>query len=197
MRQKTIAVIIVAAGKGERASVAGSPEPKQYRKVGGRPVLAWTIDAFLSLPYITSILPVIHPDHADRYAELGFSNPRLLAPVFGAATRQASVLKGLEALAPCPPDIVLIHDAARPFVYSDLVGDVVAVLETYDGVLPALTVTDTIKRSLDGRHIVGTEDRNQLFAAQTRQGFGFDQILSAHPRASTIDRQFTDHAETA
>jgi 2-C-methyl-D-erythritol 4-phosphate cytidylyltransferase/2-C-methyl-D-erythritol 2,4-cyclodiphosphate synthase len=78
-----------------------------------------------------------------------------------------------------------------------VIGDVVAALDQYEGALPALAVTDTIKRSLDGRQVATTEDRSQLFAAQTPQGFRFGQIFSAHMRASTIRRQFTDDAEIA
>lgn len=197
MRQKSIAVIIVAAGKGERASRDGAMVPKQYRPIGGRPVLSWTIESFLGLPHITSVTTVIHPDHADRYAALAPADARVLPPVLGADTRQASVLGGLKSLAPSRPDLVLIHDAARPFAPHSIIGDVITALDQYDGALPALPVTDTIKRSLDGRHIVATEDRNQLAAAQTPQGFRFGQIFSAHMRASTIRRQFTDDAEIA
>ncbi|WP_240233728.1 bifunctional 2-C-methyl-D-erythritol 4-phosphate cytidylyltransferase/2-C-methyl-D-erythritol 2,4-cyclodiphosphate synthase [Devosia lacusdianchii] len=197
MRQKSIAVIVVAAGKGERASAAGSSDPKQYRMVGGVPVLTRTIQAFLDIPYIERVLPVIHPDHADRYAALGLGDDRLMPPVVGGASRQASVLEGLKALAPLRPDLVLIQDAARPFAAPDVIGDVVVVLEQYDGALPGLPVTDTIKRTLDGRHVAATEDRSQLVAAQTPQGFRFGQIFSAHMRASTIRRQFTDDAEIA
>lgn len=197
MRQKSIAVIIVAAGKGERASADGSTDPKQYRSVGGVPLLTRTISAFLDVPYIERVLPVIHADHADRYARLGLADDRLMPPVIGGATRQASVLEGLKALAPLRPDLVLIQDAARPFAAPDVIGDVVVVLEQYEGALPGLPVTDTIKRTLDGRHIAATEDRSQLVAAQTPQGFRFGQIFSAHMRASTIRRQFTDDAEIA
>lgn len=197
MRQKTIAVIIVAAGRGERASADGSTDPKQYRPVAGTAVLARTIRAFLDIPYVTSALPVLHADHAERYAALGLSDVRLQAPVNGGATRQASVLEGLKALAPQRPDIVLIHDAARPFATPELVGRVVAALEQFEGALPVLPVTDTIKRSLDGRQVATTEDRNQLFAAQTPQGFRFGQIFSAHMRAPTTKRQFTDDSEIA
>jgi 2-C-methyl-D-erythritol 4-phosphate cytidylyltransferase/2-C-methyl-D-erythritol 2,4-cyclodiphosphate synthase len=197
MRQKSIAVIIVAAGKGERASADGSADPKQYRLVAGRPVLARTIEAFLALPSIASVTSVIHADHAARYAALGLTGARLLPPVIGGPSRQASVLEGLKALAPSRPDLVLIQDAARPFASPQVIVDVVAVLEQYDGALPALPVTDTIKRSLDGRQVATTEDRSQLFAAQTPQGFRFGQIFSAHMRASTIRRQFTDDAEIA
>jgi 2-C-methyl-D-erythritol 4-phosphate cytidylyltransferase/2-C-methyl-D-erythritol 2,4-cyclodiphosphate synthase len=197
MRQKSIAVLVVAAGKGQRVSADGSTDPKQYRSVGGKPVLIRTIDAFLALPYVTHVLAVIHSEHAERYAALRLADPRLLPPVTGGASRQASVLEGLKALAPLRPDLVLIQDAARPFATARVVGDVVAALERYDGALPVLGVTDTIKRSQDGQQVSTTEDRQQLFAAQTPQGFRFGQIFSAHMRASTIRRQFTDDAEIA
>lgn len=196
-RQKSIAVIVVAAGRGERVSADGTTDPKQYRLVGGVPVLTRTMRAFLDLSYITAVLPVIHADHDERYAALGLTGANLLPPIPGGPSRQASVLEGLKALAPSRPDLVLIQDAARPFALPDLIGDVVAVLDQYDGALPALPVTDTIKRTLDGRHVAATEDRSQLFAAQTPQGFRFGQIFSAHMRASTIRRQFTDDAEIA
>jgi 2-C-methyl-D-erythritol 4-phosphate cytidylyltransferase / 2-C-methyl-D-erythritol 2,4-cyclodiphosphate synthase len=197
MRQKSIAVIIVAAGQGERASAGGAPDPKQYRTVAGVPVLKRTIEAFLAHPAIERIIPVIHAAHTERYAALAIESDRVLPPVIGGGTRQASVLEGLKALAPSRPDLVLIQDAARPFATPDLIGNVIAALDLYDGALPALGVTDTIKRSLDGQLVVATEDRGQLFAAQTPQGFRFGQIFSAHMRASTIRRQFTDDAEIA
>jgi 2-C-methyl-D-erythritol 4-phosphate cytidylyltransferase/2-C-methyl-D-erythritol 2,4-cyclodiphosphate synthase len=197
MRQKSIAVIIVAAGKGERASADGTPDPKQYRPLAGTPVLARTVRAFLDLPHVTNVLAVIHADHATRYASLGLADERLLPPVMGGASRQASVLEGLKALAPRRPDLVLIQDAARPFATPRVIGDVIAALAQYDGALPTLPVTDTIKRSLDGRQVATTEDRTQLSAAQTPQGFRFDQIFSAHMRAATLPRQFTDDAEIA
>lgn len=197
MRSKTIAVIIVAAGRGERASAGGEPDPKQYRVVGGKAVLERTVEAFLELPQVTQVSVVIHPDHTERYAAIASRDERVLAPVIGGASRQSSVLEGLKAIAPQRPDLVLIQDAARPFATQQVIGDVIAALELHDGALPALPVTDTIKRSLDGRVIATTEDRSQLFAAQTPQGFRFGQIFSAHMRASTLRRQFTDDAEIA
>lgn len=196
MRQKSIAVIIVAAGKGERAA-SGGVDPKQYRLVVGRPVLQRTIDAFAALPAVTHILPVIHADHAERYAALGSGGPRILPPVTGGTTRQASVLEGLKALAPLRPDLVLIQDAARPFATPALIEGVIEALGRHDGALPTLPVTDTIKRSLDGDRVAATEDRHLLFAAQTPQGFRFGQIYSAHMRAATVRREFTDDAEIA
>ncbi|MBJ3784363.1 bifunctional 2-C-methyl-D-erythritol 4-phosphate cytidylyltransferase/2-C-methyl-D-erythritol 2,4-cyclodiphosphate synthase [Devosia sp. MSA67] len=197
MPPKSIAVIIVAAGKGERAGADGNAEPKQYRAIAGTPVLARTIAGFLAHDRITYVLPVIHADHADRYDALGLENARLMQPVHGGATRQASVLEGLKILAPLRPDRVLIQDAARPFVSPDLIERVLAGLDRHDGALPTLPVTDTIKRSLDGELVATTEDRRQLFAAQTPQGFRFGQIFSAHMRAGNVRREFTDDAEIA
>ena len=98
MRPKSIAVIVVAAGKGERASTGEASGPKQYRAIGGVPILARSIAAFLDRPEIDLVLPVIHADHTALYAALGLSGERLLAPVSGGDTRQASVLAGLQAL---------------------------------------------------------------------------------------------------
>jgi len=197
MPPKSIAVIIVAAGKGERAGADGNADPKQYRKMAGQPVLAHTIAAFLSHDAVTQVLPVIHADHDERYAALGLTHHRLLPPVHGGSTRQASVLAGLRALAPRQPDRVLIHDAARPFADPALIERVITALDTHDGALPTLPVTDTIKRSVNGHDVLTTEDRRQLFAAQTPQGFRFGQLFSAHMRAATVRREFTDDAEIA
>lgn len=194
---RTIAAIVVAAGRGERAGAGGDPEPKQYRALHGQPVLSRTIRAFLDSADVNWVLPVIHTDHAARYDALGLADDRLLPPVTGAATRQGSVLAGLQALGPKRPDLVLIQDAARPLTAPEVIDGVIAALAMSDAALPVVPVTDTIKRSLDGRTITATEDRNTLFAAQTPQGFRFPQILSAHMRAARLPREFTDDAAIA
>lgn len=193
---RTIAAIIVAAGRGERASAGGDPEPKQYRALHGEAVLSRTIRAFLDSG-VDWVLPVIHPDHPARYAALDLAHERLLPPVMGAATRQGSVLAGLQALGPKRPDLVLIQDAARPLTSPDVIAAVVNALASAEGALPVVPVTDTIKRSLDGNTVAATEDRKTLFAAQTPQGFRFPQILSAHMRATRMPREFTDDAAIA
>jgi 2-C-methyl-D-erythritol 4-phosphate cytidylyltransferase/2-C-methyl-D-erythritol 2,4-cyclodiphosphate synthase len=196
-RDKSIAVIVVAAGAGTRASADGDATPKQYRMLAGVPMLARTLRIFLDNPRLDWVLSVVHPDHGERFAALGLSDPRLLPPVIGGVERQASVLAGLQALGPHKPDLVLIQDAARPFVDDAIIGGVVAALADHDAALPVIPVTDTIKRSSDGRTVAATEDRRRLFAAQTPQGFRFAQILSAHMRASRLPRDFTDDAEVA
>lgn len=189
--QKSIAVIVVAAGTGER--MGGGP--KQYRPLAGRPVLARTIDAFTRRPDVSWVLPVINLAHAALYDSLGLAGPKLLPPVGGGASRQGSVRAGLEALAAQNPDLVLIQDAARPLVDDAVISGVIAALG--DAALPVLPVTDTIKRSVDGRIAAGTEDRRELFAAQTPQGFGYAAILDAHRRAATEPNEFTDDAAIA
>jgi 2-C-methyl-D-erythritol 4-phosphate cytidylyltransferase/2-C-methyl-D-erythritol 2,4-cyclodiphosphate synthase len=143
------------------------------------------------------VLPVIHPDHAALYAALKLAHAKLLPPATGSATRQGSVLAGLAALEAHAPAYVLIQDAARPLVGTDIVAGVMARLEAHPAVLPVTPVTDTIKRSTDGVVVAATEDRHTLFAAQTPQGFHYLAILAAHRRAATLPREFTDDAAIA
>lgn len=189
--QRSIAVIIVAAGTGER--IGGGP--KQYRLLAGVPVLARTIAAFTARDDVTWVLPVINPAHTDLFAALHLADSRLLPAVAGAPARQGSVLAGLEALAALAPDLVLIQDAARPLVDDDTISGVIAALG--EAALPVLPVTDTIKRSSGGRFAEGTEDRRTLFAAQTPQGFAYGSILDAHRRAAAEPTEFTDDAAIA
>jgi 2-C-methyl-D-erythritol 4-phosphate cytidylyltransferase/2-C-methyl-D-erythritol 2,4-cyclodiphosphate synthase len=191
-----VAAIVVAAGTGSRAA-DGSALPKQYRVLAGIPVLRRTIAALLGLEGVDLVLPVIHPAHTGLYAGLGLAHPKLLPPVTGGVTRQASVRAGLEALEDRQPDYVLIQDAARPLLDAALVEGVLGALDSHDGALPALAVTDTIKRSADGRTVAATEDRRALFAAQTPQGFHYGKILAAHRRAATFAQEFTDDAAIA
>jgi len=194
---RTIAAIVVAAGRGERASANGDTEPKQYRLLGGTPVLSRTIAALLDIEAIDRVLTVIHAEHQERYAALRLNDPRLLPPVTGGGSRQESVLAGLEALGAIGPDLVLIQDAARPLVDDALVGAVIRALDGHEGALPVVPVTDTIKRSIDGRTVTATEERHTLFAAQTPQGFRYPQILAAHRNAARLPREFTDDAAIA
>jgi 2-C-methyl-D-erythritol 4-phosphate cytidylyltransferase/2-C-methyl-D-erythritol 2,4-cyclodiphosphate synthase len=194
---RTIAVIVVAAGRGERASTGQDTTPKQYRSLAGQPVLSRSIAAFLGRDDVSWVVPVIHSEQVERFAALGLADERLLPPVTGGDTRQASVLAGLTALSAKRPDLVLIQDAARPLVSSEVIGGVIEALKGAEAALPVVPVTDTIKRSVDGRTVTATEDRKTLFAAQTPQGFRFPQILSAHLRAGRMPREFTDDAAIA
>src|SRR6185312_13876916 len=196
-RGQSVVVIVVAAGQGTRAGGDGNPLPKQYRPLAGVPVLQRTLSAFIAMPEVDLVLPVIHPDHAGLFAALGLADAKLLPPVAGSATRQGSVLAGLSALEPHAPRYVLVQDAARPLVSAEIVLGVLAGLENSPAVLPVIPVTDTIKRSADGATVAATEDRHTLFAAQTPQGFDYPAILAAHRRAATLSGEFTDDAAVA
>ncbi len=165
-----IAILIVAAGKGERAGRAG---PKQYEPLGGRPMLRRTADAFSGWP----LRVVIGPGQEALYrAAMGPDAP---PPIIGGARRHDSVRLGLEALADDAPDFVLIHDAARPLVSRAVIERTIAALETgAAGAVPMLAVADTLRRK-DGAAWV-TVPRDGLQRAQTPQGFRFADILKAH-----------------
>ncbi|PLX39474.1 MAG: bifunctional 2-C-methyl-D-erythritol 4-phosphate cytidylyltransferase/2-C-methyl-D-erythritol 2,4-cyclodiphosphate synthase [Hyphomicrobiales bacterium] len=197
--QPLVAAIIVAGGRGSRAADPADDRPKQYRTLAGKPVIARTLCSFRDHPRVTRIVTVIHRDDADAFADAVSAIGGPHESAFGGATRQASVLAGLEALAGDPPDIVLIHDAARPFVSAQTIDRVVDALAEADGAIAALPVVDTLKRQLDcGTEITETIPRAGLWGAQTPQGFDFAKILTAHRRAATESaNEFTDDAAVA
>ena len=172
----TCDVIIVAAGRGQRY---GSENPKQYNPLAGRPILRWSLETFVAHPRVRRIVTVIHPDDRASFdaAAMGL---RVQSPVLGGATRQESVLRGLECLAADPPDYVLIHDAARPGIDAHVISRVIDALAHAPGVIPVLAVADTLKRIDANARITETVPRAQLAAAQTPQGFHYDKIVAAH-----------------
>ncbi|MCB2101605.1 MAG: bifunctional 2-C-methyl-D-erythritol 4-phosphate cytidylyltransferase/2-C-methyl-D-erythritol 2,4-cyclodiphosphate synthase [Rhodobacterales bacterium] len=184
------AVIIVAAGRGNRF---GGDLPKQYAGLAGAPILRHTVRAFLGHPRIGAVRVVYHPDDHDLYAR-AVDGLDLLSPVAGGASRQDSVRNGLESLAGLAPDRVLIHDAARPFIDAATIDRVLDALDEVPGAIPALPVTDTLKRG-DASRVAGTVDRAGLWRAQTPQGFRFDAILEAHRALAGQD--LTDDAALA
>jgi len=190
----SVAAVVVAAGRGLRA---GGSLPKQYRELAGEPVIRSSLSLFAWHGQIGAVQAVIHPDDAGAY-EAAAKGLRLLAPVLGGATRQASVRAGLEALSSRVPDIVLVHDAARPFCSSELVSRAIVACGQTGAAVPALEVTDTIKRVDDGGLVAGTVDRAKLRAVQTPQAFHFALLLEAHRRAAREGRDdFTDDAALA
>ncbi len=175
MSDQSNATLIVAAGKGERAS--NGAIPKQYCPLAGKPVLRWSLDAFAQNQAISTIQVVIGEEDQLHY-EKAVQGLKLPPPVVGGATRQASVANGLEALAEYRPKNVLIHDGARPLVSQNLIRRVVAALENADAAVPLLPVSDAIWRKKQ----TGYEPvfRDALLRAQTPQGFNFESILNAH-----------------
>lgn len=194
-------VVIVAAGRGERAG-SHAEGPKQYRRIGGRPVISHTLDLFVNWLPARRIVVVIHPDDVAL-----FENARAqslpagdrLTVVTGGATRQQSVLAGLEVLAEGDITHVLIQDAVRPFVEPAILErTLTAFHHGARAVLPAVAVADTLKRADANGNVAETVSRSGLFAAQTPQSFHFQTILEAHRRASASGRtDFTDDASIA
>lgn len=199
----SIAVLVVAAGKGVRA---GGAIPKQYQHLNGRPVLSHSLRAFLQHGGASSVQAVISKEDTPLYDAACAGLDGVGAAIHGGAERQDSVLLGLEALAARPqadwPDYVLIHDGARPFVSADLIDRVIEALNSgAAGVIPGLAVTDTVKRLGPNGIVVETLDRGALRRVQTPQGFRFDVILAAHRAcagaALTDDAAVADRAGLA
>ena len=195
----TVAALIVAAGRGSRA---GEGIPKQYRQLQGKPVLARTLWALLSHSGISRTVVVIHPDDRDFYEEAIRTLPSpslsILPCVHGGKTRQDSVRNGLEALATLNPEIVLVHDAARPFVGPDLIDRAIKAAQRWSAAVPGTPVTDTIKVIGDQSEVLSTPDRSRLRAVQTPQAFRFPQLLDAHRKAAASDlHSFTDDGALA
>lgn len=191
-----VAVVIVAAGRGERAGSEGGP--KQYRLIGGRPVIAHTIDAFLAHPAVVSIVVAIHPDDEAMFAEAVGGPSDIVRAVHGGSSRQDSTRLALLALREDAPDIVLIHDGVRPFVDNGLIDRVIGAVGDSQAALPAVPVSDTLKRSGGDGIVTETVARDGLHGAQTPQGFPFRPILAAHEKAHTQGRDgFTDDAAIA
>ncbi len=192
------AVLILAGGSGSRV---GADIPKQYLTIGGIPIIRRTVEIFLSHPAVDTVRVVIGAADAElcKSALAGLDIPD---PVPGGATRQESGRRGLEALETENPDLVLIHDAARPFVDHATLDRVLAALDDAAAVLPAVPVADTLKRGTGSPPVVAaTVDRRDIWRAQTPQGFRFAEILSAHRAAAghemTDDTAIAEHAGLA
>ncbi|ODM77833.1 bifunctional 2-C-methyl-D-erythritol 4-phosphate cytidylyltransferase/2-C-methyl-D-erythritol 2,4-cyclodiphosphate synthase [Bradyrhizobium elkanii] len=188
------AAILVAAGRGLRAGAGG---PKQYRTIGGQTVIYRAMEAFSGHPDVFAVQPVVNPDDTALFDE-AVAGLRHRPPTPGGTTRQASVHAGLEALASEKPDIVLIHDAARPFVTAAVISRAIAAAGRTGAAIPVIPVTDTIKLTGDAGDVEATPERARLRIAQTPQAFRFDVILEAYRRAAREGRSdFTDDAALA
>ncbi|KAA0121138.1 bifunctional 2-C-methyl-D-erythritol 4-phosphate cytidylyltransferase/2-C-methyl-D-erythritol 2,4-cyclodiphosphate synthase [Methylobacterium sp. P1-11] len=200
-----VAAVVVAAGRGIRI---GGGTPKQYRRVGGQAVLTRTLAALAVDDAIARIQPVIAADAAEFFRscleELAPAiRAKITAPVEGGATRQLSVRAGLEALAAdAAPEIVLVHDAARPYVDAALIARAIAAGRDHGAAVPGVPVTDTVKRVVDIAPGIGRVDetppREHLRAVQTPQAFVFGPLLGAHRDAAAQGLDgFTDDGALA
>ena len=178
-----IAAIIVAAGRGTRA---GGTIPKQWQTLMGKPVIAWSIDAFIKNSKISQVIVVYHSDDKELFKQLSGN----IQGVIGGASRNASVEHGLNFLKASKPDYVLIHDAARPCMQPKLLSDCIDAVLINGAVIPVISSKDTLWRGID--YLTEILDRNEIFCAQTPQCFSFSMISSAYSKSKL---QATDDAQ--
>lgn len=189
-----VAAVVVAGGRGLRA---GGDLPKQYRRILGAPVIRPSLATLALHRGIAAVQPVIHPDDGPLFQQAS-AGLALLPAVHGGATRQASVRAGLEALERHRPDLVLVHDAARPFASEALVTRAIEAAHASGAAVPVMAVADTVKTVDAAGCVTGTIDRAQLRLVQTPQAFGFASLLAAHRQAQTAGRDdFSDDAQLA
>jgi 2-C-methyl-D-erythritol 4-phosphate cytidylyltransferase/2-C-methyl-D-erythritol 2,4-cyclodiphosphate synthase len=179
-----VAALLVAAGSGLRF---GAAQPKQFAFLAGKPILRWAAEALAS--EVDRVQPVGDP----ALLAAALEGLDVAAPVPGGATRQDSVRLGLEALAAYAPDLVLVHDAARPVIPAGTIPALVTALQTARGAIPAMPVADTLKRAKDSL-IETTVPRDNLFRAQTPQAFDYALLLDLHRKAAGSAATATDDA---
>ncbi len=178
-------VLIPAAGSGTRT---GSNVPKQYRKIGGKMVLRHTIEKFMEIQGLKSIRVIIDPEHAEMYQE-AVHGLNLAPPVHGADTRKRSVYNGLSAFSKVEEeDLILIHDAARPFVSADSIQNIVNAMKNAQAATLVSPVADTLVDTDYNRL-----DRDKISSVQTPQAFRIGTLKSAHEKFEN-DNSFTDDA---
>lgn len=182
-----ISAIILAAGRGTRLA---KPLPKAYLPLRGKPIITYSLEAFSTCELISELVVVIHPDDRELFkrAVLNCANP--LTVVHGGVQRQDSALAGVRA---AQGEYVLVHDAARPCVSSDLIKRVISTVTSCGSAVPVIPITDSVKRVFEDS-IIADINRSELFCAQTPQGFQRKLLLDALERACAQGRYFTDEA---
>lgn len=186
---KTVAVL-VAGGSGRRM---GGDSPKQFLHLAGRSILDRTLASLLASPRVDGVVLVLPPGAAEGLRAPYLATPRVIAVVEGGAERRDSVRRGLASV-PHDAEIILVHDAVRPFVSPDLVGRCIDGAAAHGAVVPVIPVLDTVKAWEGGKGTLVTRDRSALLRAQTPQGFSASVIREAYARAAAEGRLGTDDA---
>jgi 2-C-methyl-D-erythritol 4-phosphate cytidylyltransferase len=188
---RDVGVILVAAGQGTRVGGA----PKQFRQLAGVPIVLRALRPFTAHREVAQVVLVLPPADAGEPPPFlrGLAGPALrLVP--GGAERGDSVLAGLGALEPVC-SIVLVHDAARPFVKADVIDAVIQEARAGSGAVAAVPITDTVKELAGGGHrVLRTLPRERLWRAQTPQGFPRALLAEAYERARQDGVKATDDA---
>lgn len=198
-----VAAILVSAGSGQRFGKDTSTA-KQYQLLAGRPIYTWGLNALLQHPLVSKVVLVVAPGlEKDVEADCqnwSPSNLDKLSVTTGGASRQASVFNGLKLLqtestsrSGSAPDLVIVHDSARPFISNKMIDDVIKCLEIDDACTIGTPVSDTVKR-VENELIGETIDRSNLVSVQTPQGAWFAALYKAHERAEADGWVTTDDA---
>jgi len=188
---RDVGVVIVAGGSGSRV---GGSELKQFRWVAGKPMLLHSLQTFMARADVVSVVCVLPGSHAaDPPPWIFQCDVDRLMISLGGRTRTESVANGLEDL-PDEAQIVLVHDAARPFVDDGTIDRVIAEARLGRAAVAALPVVDTLKESDGERRVVRTVERERLWRAQTPQGFTRELIVRAHQEAKAQRVTATDDA---
>lgn len=195
-----VAAILVSAGSGQRFGQDTSTA-KQYQPLAGRPIYTWGLNALLQHPQVSKVVLVVAPGlEKDIEADCQKwcpENTAKLSVTTGGATRQASVFNGLKLLQiesqVGAPDLVIVHDSARPFITNKMIDGVIKCLEIDDACTIGTPVSDTVKR-VENDSIGETIDRSNLVSVQTPQGAWFAALLKAHERAEADGWVTTDDA---
>lgn len=186
------AALIVAAGVGNRF---GGDVPKVFVPLAGAPLLAWSLRAYGSHPEISSLCLVAGEPYLVQAQSLCAQELRIpWQVVAGGQTRRDSVRFGLRALSQDAPELVSIHDGARPLVSAEAITDGLRVAREHGAAVAAYASTDTVKRVAAAPVVAETLDRLAIYLAQTPQTFRFGLIVAAHQRAETEDWEVTDDA---
>ena len=186
-----IAAIVAAAGRGERLG-----GPKQLLDVGGKPMVAWTLELFERADNVSEIYIACEADDRERFDAVAreYARTKVRAVVAGGATRQASVHAALSAISPkSETELVAVHDGARPFLTLDVLDRTIAAARHGVSAIAAVPVVDTIKAARS-EAVERTIPRETLWAAQTPQVFPYDVLVAAHARAAADRTTETDDA---
>jgi len=187
------AALIVAAGQGRRL---GCAVPKAFLQLGASPLFLWSAHTFEQVPEVTQIVLVVPAGYCDTAQSIAQQAglTKLTAVIAGGKARCDSVFAGLQVLSDDPPDLVAIHDAARPFVSTEVISRTIVVAEQTGAALAARPVTDTLKQVDEKLGVASTVDRSSLWHAQTPQTFRFSTIYDAYQQARAESWEATDDA---
>lgn len=178
----SVACVVVAAGSGTRAGLGYN---KVLYRLAGRTVLSRTLDALKNSGLIDTVILVMNEADRAEYEKIELTegkNPLIRCTVPGGPTRRDSVYEGLKVLDP-ETEIVLVHDAARPFVSDGIIRQVIDDARTYGSGVISTLITDTVKRIDESGSVIATEDRDRLRCVQTPQAFAYRKLLQAHESA--------------